>query len=290
MASIREISPDNLDAFIDFIPKFLQKQALDEPYHFYGIEEGMEASGVIAFVENGDIADIKYLYILPYLRGTGVIDQMLESFFSQLTEQGYSTVSIRYVQNEYPVLDAITERFSFTKKSLDYAYFKFKGEDIEKCKAADFAPKGIMRIRFLPKHKKQQLVRLINKSFEKYDRHINLSQEFMPYSLAYLEGGEPKGALVVESPRLVTAAAFNDAKRYPEPGTYDISLFFVGSTRQMVPLLLLSGLCRVIQKELSPNVTMTGYFPEGYVVKFLEATLGVKGNHEVKATLDIGGI
>ena len=290
MASIREISPDNLDAFIELIPEFLQKQALNEPYHFYGIEESNEASGVIAFVENGDIADLKFLYILPYLRGTGVMDQMLESLFSQLSRDGYSSVSLRYVQNEYPVLDAITERFSFTKRKLDYAYFKFKGEEIGRCKAAAFAPKGIMRIRFLPEPKKQQLVRLINRNLEMYDRHITLNPEFMPYSLAYLEGDEPKGALVVESPRLVTAAAFDEAKRYPEPGTYDMSLFFVGSTRQIVPLLLLSGLCRVIDKELPPNTTITGYFPEGYIVKFLEATLGVKGYHEVMATLDIGGI
>lgn len=290
MASIREISPDNLNAFIELIPEFLQKQALENPYHFYGIEECGEASGVIAFVEKGDVADIKYLYILPYLRGTGVMDQMLESFFAQLSEQGYSSVSVRYVKDEYPVLDAVTDRFSFDKRKLDYAYFRFTGQEIKRCKAASFAPKGIMRIRFLPDAKKQQLVRLINKNLEKYDRKIDINPEFMPYSLAYLEGEDPKGALVVENPRLVTAAAFDEAKRYPEPGTYDMSLFFVGSNKQMVPLLLLSGLCRVIEKELPPNVTLTGYFPEGYVVKFLEAILGVKGHHEVLATLNIGGL
>ena len=289
MASIREISPENLEAFIELIPEFLQKKALENPYHFYGIEECGEASGVIAFEENGDIADIKYLYILPYLRGTGVMDHMLESFFSQLSEEGYSSVSMRYVQDEYPVLDAVTERFSFEKKKLDYAYFRFKGEDIEKCKAAAFAPKGIMRIKFLPDNKKQQLVRMINRNLAMYDRNITLNPEFMPYSLAYMEGDDPKGALVVESPRVVTLSDLDSVKRYPEPGTYDMSLFFVGSTKQMVPLLLLSGLCRVVEKELSPNVTLTGYFPEGYVVKFLEATLGVKGHHEVRATLNIGG-
>ena len=290
MASIREIAPQNLDAFIELIPESLQKQALSAPYHFYGIEESGEAAGIIAFEEKGDIADIKYLYILPYLRGTGVMDQMLESFFSQLSEQGYSSVSIRYVQDEYPVLDAVTARFSFTKNKLDYAYFKFSGEDIKKCKAAAFSPKGIMRIRFLPDAKKKELMRLINKHLKLYDMNISLNPEFLPYSLAYLEGEDPKGAIIVESPRLITAAAVEEATRYPEPGTYDMSLFFVGSTRQMVPLLLLSGLCRIVEKELSENVTLTGYFPEGYIVNFLEATLGVKGHHEVQATLDIGGI
>lgn len=290
MASIREIAPQNLDAFIDLIPEILQKNSLQAPYHFYGIEESGEASGVIVFEEDGDIAEIKYLYILPYLRGTGVMDQVLVSFFSQLSEEGYSSVSMRYVKDEYPVLDAIADRFSFVKRDLDYAYFKFKGEEIEKCKAASFSPKGIMRIRFLPEQKKQQLVKLINRNLKMYDRKITYNPEFMPYSLAYIEGGEPKGALVVESPRPVTLAAFEEVTKYPEPGAFDISLFFVGTNKEMVPLLLLSGLCRVIEKEMPSNVTITGYFPEGYIVKFLEAALGVKGHHEVQALLDIGGI
>ena len=112
MASIQEISAQNLEAFVDLIPKVLQEKASNPDLHFYGIEDSGQASGVIIGLSRIDEMEIKYLYVLPYLRGTGVIDTMLMTLFFQLRDEGYSTVSMRYVPTEYPTLSIISKRFA----------------------------------------------------------------------------------------------------------------------------------------------------------------------------------
>ena len=290
MASIQEIAPQNLEVFSPLIPTLLKEKASDPNLHFYGIEQGGEAAGVIIGLTNIDELEIKYLYILPYLRGTGVIDEMLMSLFYSLREEGYSSVSMRYVPSEYPTLSIISQRFKFEEKELSYAYFVFKGEDVRKSKAASVMPRNIIRINYLPPDKKRRLYALIDKNIQIYDRKLLKSENAKPYSMAYMEGDNPKGALVVENPDLSILSASDDIKRYPKPGSYDMTLFFVGTSHQMAPLLLLSGLCKLLQTELPEDVTMTGYFPEGPVVKLLEGVLGIGGHHEVMAKLDLRGI
>ena len=290
MASIQEISAQNLEAFVELIPKILQEKASDSNLHFYGIEESGQASGVIIGLSRIDDMEIKYLYVLPYLRGTGVIDTMLMTLFFQLRDEGYSTVSMRYVPTEYPTLSIISKRFEFEETKLSYAYFTFKGSEVRKSKAASVTPRNIIRVRYLPPNKQQRLFSLIDKNMQIYDRKSLTTENYQPYSMAYMEGENPKGALVVESPDVSILSASDDIKRYPQPGSYDMTLFFVGTTQQLAPLHLLSGLCKVLQTELPEEVTMTGYFPEGHVVKLIEGALGLEGRHEVMAKLDLRGI
>lgn len=290
MASVQEISPRNLGAFIKLIPEILQEKALKEPFHFYGIEESGEASGVIVFKDSKEIAEIMYIYILPYLRGTGVVDVVLSDFFVQLDSAGYSFATMQFVPNEYPVLSHISKRFGFEESRLDYAYFRFTAQDVLRCRASSFEPQGIIRVRYLPPDKLERLKKLVDKYIKVYGDKLLDIKEALPYSMVYLEGTEPKGTLIVDVPQFDEDATVGDMKRYPEPGAYDITLFFVGTTSQKAPLYLLSGLCRILEKELPPNAIITSYIPEGHVVTLFENILGIKGYHEVLAKLDLGGL
>ncbi len=289
MASIAEISSNNLDAYIDLIPEVLREQSLEfDGFHFYGIEEAGEAAGVVCLRLSADIAEIKYVYMLPFLRGTGIIDQMLAYLFVLLRDDDYTQVTMKYIPEEYPFFRTLARRFGFTEHRMDYAYFRFKVEDILKCRAASFEPQGIMRLKYLPADKKNMLIKMVEKRFNFYDYKLSLKEEdVMPYSLAYLDGETPKGVLVVDDPRSKNLPTSDDIKRYPEPGAYELTLYFVGNNANKAPLYLLSGLCKMVEKEFPPETTLTGFFPEGHVVQLIENTLNVKGYHEVKAILDL---
>ncbi len=288
MAFIEEISPANLYAFDEMIPNILKVQALNEGgYHFYGISESNQAAGVVVFVERADAAEIKYLYILPYLRGTGVMDGMLMELFTELRDAGYKTISARYIPEEFENFVNISRRFGFSENVLDLAYFRFNAGDIKKCRASFYEPRGIMRLKYLPEEKKKKLFKIIDKNMSTTMYDISSMEEVLPYSMVYLENDEPRGALIVENPRITMLPTSDDLTKFPEPEAFDLVLFFVGTTTLKAPLYLLSGLCRIIQKELSDNVVMTGYFSEGHVTRLLEGSLGIKGHKEVCATLDL---
>jgi hypothetical protein len=227
------------------------------------------------------------MYILPYLRGTGVMDRMMMDLFMELRENDYRYVEINYIPEEFESFAYMSRRFGFYERAIDLAYFRFNAVDIKKCRASFYEPKGIIRLKYLPEDKKKKLNRIIEKNMELVDFDIATMEEILPYSMAYLENEEPRGALIVENPKVTMIPASEDLKHFPEPGALDLALFFVGTTTLRAPLYLLSGLCRVIQKELNDNVVMTGYFPEGHVTRLLEGTLGIKGRHEVCATLDL---
>ena len=288
MAFIEEISPANLYAFDELIPNILKIQASNEPgFHFYGISESNEAAGVVVFVEKADTAEIKYIYILPYLRGTGVMDGSLMELFMELRDAGYRYVSVRYIPEEFENFVNISRRFGFSENVLDLAYFRFNAEDVKKCRAAYYEPRGIIRLKYLPEDKKKKLFRIIENNMTLTDYDISSMDEILPYSMVYLENDEPRGALIVENPRITMLPTTDEIGKYPEPGAFDLALFFVGTTTLKAPLYLLSGLCRVVQKELSDNVVMTGYFAEGHVTRLLEGSLGIRGHKEVCATLDL---
>ncbi len=288
MAIIEEISPANLYAFDELIPKILKLQAQTEGgFHFYGISESGEAAGCVVFVDRVETAEIKFMYIVPYLRGTGVMDRMLMDLFVQLYDEDYRYVMVNYIPEEFESFVNISRRFGFTERIMDLAYFRFNASDIKKCRASFYEPKGIIRLKYLPDYKRKKLNRIIEKNMELLDFDIASMEEILPYSMAYLENEEPRGALIVENPKVTMMPASENLKRFPEPEALDLALFFVGTTTLKAPLYLLSGLCRVVRKELNDNVVMTGYFPEGHVTRLLEGTLGIKGSHEVCATLDL---
>lgn len=288
MALIDEISPNNLMAFDPLLPEMLKKAAVtDKGYRFYGISEADEAVGTVIMKMNFDEAKIRYLYLLPHLRGTGIIDHVLAELFLELRDEGFRTVTMDYLPQEYEVFRHLSERFGFKEKKLNYTYIRFEAQDIEKCRAAAFSPQGIMRLKYLPPEKRSKLYRLIDRHITFYEHTISDREDILPYSIAYMEKDEPKGALVVESPKVDLMPTTDDMKRYPEPGAYELTLFFVGSTGKMVPLYLLSGLCRILKNELPPSVVMTGFFPESHVSTFIEGVLNIKGQHEVRATLDL---
>ncbi|MCR5402312.1 MAG: hypothetical protein K6E91_00620 [Butyrivibrio sp.] len=288
MALIDEISPNNLAAYDPFLPDMLKAAYVRESgYRFYGISESDEAVGTVIMKLTGDEASIRYMYIIPYLRGTGVIDEALSFLFLQLRDEGFSAVTMDYFPSEYEVLRNISYRFGFTERKLGYSYVRFEVKDIEKSRAAAFAPKDIIRLKYLPQPKRDSLFKLIDRHITFYDHKISQMTDILPYSIAYMEKDDPKGALVVESPNVEIIPTTDDMKRFPEPGAYDITLFFVGTTGKMAPLYLMSGLCKIVKNELPGNVIMTGFFPEGHVATFIEGVLGIKGKREVRATLDL---
>ena len=131
MAIITEISPENLVAFDSFIPELLKSASLSEAgYRFYGIIESEEAAGSVIMKITGDEARLRYLYIIPHLRGTGVMDQCLSQLFIELWEEGIGYVRMDYFPEEFETLRYLSERFGFTEKSLPYSYVRFGTKEI----------------------------------------------------------------------------------------------------------------------------------------------------------------
>ncbi len=288
MAIIQEISPANFNAFDPLIPSVLKELYLSEHgMRFYGISDSDEAVGCIVFIERADEIQLRYIYILPHLRGLGVIDDMLTTLFLQLRDDGYNYVTAKYVPEEYENFTHISQKYGFTETPSDYAYFRFRASDVRNCRVSSFKPKGIMRFQYLPEDKRQKLYKIIDRSFEIYGTALPDRESILPYSMVYMENNQPKGALLVESPRISRIPINENIESFPEPGAYDLLLFFVGTTTLTAPLYLLSGLCEVLRNELNENTLITGYFPESHVTKLLEGTLGVAGHHEMHARLDL---
>ena len=288
MAFIDIVSPNNLEVYSKFFPPVLMKRFMeDEGYAFYGISENDEAVGAIILQEIGDNSRLRFIYILPHLRGTGTMDMMLSELFLRLRNDYTNYVSMYYVPGEQEVLGHLSRRFGFEERSLDYGYFRFKGEEICKSKAATITPQGIVRLKYLPEVKKERLWKLVKKYMNIYDNKMFAQKEFMEYSIVYLENDDPKGVLLIQSPELSGEYTVETSVGFPEKDAYDISLFFVGMGQQKAPLYLISALCQLIKKELPDNTVITGYFPEGHVTRLIEGMLDVKAGHEVCATLDL---
>ncbi len=288
MAQIDLISVENLNAFIELIPPILKnKSVTEEGFFFYGISDGGSAAGVVIIKQIADDVELRYLYILPRFRGSGMMDQMLAELFVRLRNDGFNHLIMSYIPDEYQSLGYLSRRFGFEERVMDYGYFRFMVEDIKNSKVSTISANGIMRFKYLPDAKKHSLDKMIQKYINVHGLKLSTKKEMLPYSLAYMENDEPKGALIVEIPSMSDGPTFDDLKSYPEAGAYDIALFFVGTGGQKAPLYLLSSFCQMISKELPENALITGYFPEGHVSKLVEGALGIKGHHEVTATLDL---
>lgn len=288
MAFIDIVSPNNLDVYSGFLPPILTKKFIEEDgFSFYGINEGNEAVGAVVIQEAGDLAKIRYIYILPHLRGTGIMDMMLSELFLRLRDEDINNVSLNYIPKVHEVLGYLSKRFGFQERRLDYGYFRFKSEDIFKSKVVAISPQGVIRLKYLPSDKKDRLWKLVTKYMNIYENVDFVQEQFMSYSIAYLENDEPKGVLLIHAPDFSGDYTVENQSKYPEDGAYDIALFFVGMGQQKAPLYLLSALCQIIKKELPDNTLITGYFPEGHVVKLIEGIFGVEAKHEVCATLDL---
>ncbi len=288
MASIGKITGDNIESFGGLIPELLKQGFLSgEDLRFYGIEEGGAAAGVVVVRDSVETAELKYLYILPEYRGTGLMDEMLTVLFLLLRNEGFRYIQMFYIPEIYPTLRYMSKRFGFTEKPMDFAYFRFTPGDIQKSKAAAINPQGILRLKYLPEDKKKYLFGFIRKNLNFHNMAFDRTNEVLPYSMVYMTGDTPKGALVIEHKSVENAAASEEYSTYPEPGAYDFTLFFAGAVDQKAPISLLSGLCKLSQKELPENTRFTGYFPEGPITRLIEGALGIRGQHEVAATLNL---
>ncbi len=288
MASIDLISGLNIESFGEMIPEVFKNAALSEPgFRFYGIEENSVASGVIIMEEASDRIAIRYLYLLPEYRGTGMMDEMVTMLFFRLQEEGFTYVTLSYLPEIYPGLRHFSKRYGFVEEELDYAYFRLTSEDFKKSKAAAIVPKGVMRLRYLPDEKRGYLMKLVDKSIRFYEEKLSRTDEIQSYSMVYMDGELPKAALVIEEVNYRNLPVADNVKMYPEPGSMEMMLFFVGTANQKAPIALLSALCKLIRTELPEDTVLTGYFPEGHVTRLLEGIFGKRGSHEYLATLDL---
>ena len=82
MIAVKQISPDNMDVFIPFIPRILIRQYIDDKNNtFYGISLDDEAIGAVVMRETSDTAEILYIYLLPAHRSLGYMDKAMADIF-----------------------------------------------------------------------------------------------------------------------------------------------------------------------------------------------------------------
>ena len=284
------ISEDNLDVFTPLIPGILKVQALDDGFRFYGISVDGEAAGIVVIREKSDIAELKYMYLLPDWRSRGHIDSAISMLLVNLYQEGYAYVQMDYIPSEYPQIAKLADRFSFRKYTTDRSFFSFKISEIKNCKAMSYTAQGILRLRALPPRIKDDLFKLMDKSgYDISRKTIENDPDTLEQSLVYMEGEKPRGLLLVkrfaykEGPGGVSMFG----KVFPSESSADIALIYVGSKELKVPLYLLSALCRNFVTDFAANELVTGYFPEGHITRLLEGALGVRGQHEETAILDL---
>lgn len=295
MFVLEKVDGNNLGAFQPLIPEVLQRWAVEEHgWAFYGIAQDMEAIGIIALSAVGDICRIRYLYLTPENRKQGLMDRALSELLFELKDDGYSGLEMSYIPTEYPEIDRLATGFDFTIHKTDRAYFRFKAENVRRCKAASFAPQNIMRLKVLPpEHLNTLMKMIIDNGYDleglgAFGSKTEANKSFREYSLVYMENNKPKGALLVQDNTLNRlpegGAAFG--KIYPEPSAANLMLIYVGTTQTKAPLYLLSGLCRNVIRDFPDEALLTGYFSLGHITNLFEGFLGVKGSREVTASLD----
>ncbi len=280
------ISEDNLDVFMPLIPGILKLQALDDGFRFYGISVDGEAAGIVVIREKSDIAELKYMYLLPARRRMGYMDQALSTILFELRREGFDRVVGYYIPTEYEAVARICERFSFVQHKTDKSFFRFKVSEIRMCKAITYVPQGIVKLRALPNAIKQELYKKVDA--RGYDiSHILKNPDLLlnleEHSLVYMENDKPMGLMMVQDmkslPKGDRSGAFGMV--FPEGSSADIALIYIGSIQVKAPLYLVSALARDILTAYEDNEIITGYFPEGHLTKLLEGTLGVKGKREI---------
>lgn len=299
MFAVERIDDTNVDIFLPLIPRVLQEWGSDERgWRFYGIVMDSTASGIVALSESADICRLRYLYLLSECRGLGVIEKALSAILFELYEQGFSRLTADYIPSEYPTIDSLLKSLSFTIQPTDRAYFRFQVKDVLGCKASTYAPQGVMRFKLLPEYQKETMYRMIRSHGYDIDQILGSDVgeigrlSFMEYSLVYMERDNPVGILMVQdmSEAKLPEGGTAFGKIYPEPSSATIALIYIGSTQMKAPLYLLSALCRNVLTNFQDNEILTGYFPMGHLAKLLEGTLGVRGNHEVSAVINLSGL
>ena len=293
MIAVKQISPDNMDVFIPFIPRILIRQYIDDKNNtFYGISLDDEAIGAVVMRETSDTAEILYIYLLPAHRSLGYMDKAMADIFFMLKDRGFSRLVMDYLPAEYPALQRISNRFSFSENRSQRAYFRFDVEQIRKCKVMDYKPQGIIRLRALPEPLRKDLYKQVKKKGYDIDAILPDKERMAmveEHSLVYMEHEKPMGLILIQDMKITrtedSLMAFG--KVFPNDSTADIALIFVGSTQLKVPLYLISALCREILADYQDKDIITGYFPDGHLTKLLESTLGIKGMHEMTAILSL---
>ena len=291
MIYLEQLDGSNVDIFQPFIPESLQVQALsDDGFTFLGMVSDDIACGIIALHAVGDTAVLKYMYLLPDWRSRGHIDSAISMLLVNLYQEGYAYVQMDYIPSEYPQIAKLADRFSFRKYTTDRSFFSFKISEIMNCKAMSYTAQGILRLRALPSRIKDDLFKLMDKSgYDISRKTIENDPETLEQSLVYMEGEKPRGLLLVKrfSRKEGPGGVSMFGKVFPSESSADIALIYVGSKELKVPLYLLSALCRNFVTDFAANELVTGYFPEGHITRLLEGALGVRGQHEETAILDL---
>lgn len=293
MLHIGIIGSDNIDVFMPLIPKVLCSQALKEDdIRFYGISVDGEAAGTIVMRERADIAELKYIYLLPDKRGYGYMDKAMADLAFMLREEGFSGITLDYLPSEYPAIAHMCTRFSFEQHASKSAFFRFPVRSIHKCTAVSYTPKDTIKLRALPGPARHELFRVLER--QGYDiGHITNNPDLIScveeHSLVYVERDKAAGLMLVQDmkdPRLMDQSLAL-GRIFPEGSSADIALVYIGSSQIKAPLYLISALCRDILTNYEDNDLITGYFPEGQITKLLEGTLNIRGLHEMTAILSL---
>lgn len=293
MLRIGLISSDNLDVYMPLIPQVLCSQALKEgDMRFYGISVDDVAAGTIVIRERADIAELRYIYLVPDRRGYGYMDKALADLAFMLRDEGFSRITLDYLPSAYPAIAHMCSRFSFEEHASKSAFFRFPVHSIRKCPAVTYAPKDTIKLRALPEPAKKELYRNLEK--QGYDMgHItgypDVIASMEEHSLVYMERDKAAGLMLVQDMNdyRLRDKSMALGRVFPEGSSADIALVYVGSTQIKAPLYLISALCRDILTNYEDNDLITGYFPEGQITKLLEGTLNIRGLREMTASLSL---
>ncbi len=293
MVYISQISPDNIDVYIPLIPGILKTQALKEgDMRFYGISVDGEAAGTVVIRERADMAELRYMYLIPDRRGYGYMDKVLADLAFMLRDEGFSVITFDYLPSEYPAVARICSRFSFEEHAAKSAFFRFRVQDIRKCTAVSYMPRDTIKLRVLPDPARKQLYKNVER--QGYDiSHIISDHDVLAsmeeHSLVYMEHDKAAGLILVQDmhDHRLRDKSLALGKVFPDGASADIALVYVGSSQLKAPLYLISALCRDILSNYEDNDLITGYFPEGQITRLLEGTLNIRGLHEMTASLSL---
>lgn len=277
MSYIKEISGDELDKFIEFIPNSIIIDSLEnDNYIFYGIVEENEAIGVIVMETDSENVELTYAYVLPVYRGRGIMSRALNQLMVVFWYRGFQNMFLTYTPKLAPALDFFTATLEFVKIELDNAYFEISLKEASESKLWSKKILHTSRLSELDEDQKKILFSNIEDLGIEMFNEIDIDRGYLPnQSIVYMNNDVPEGLLIVGQ---------------DENKKIDAELIYLKSKDVMAPYYMISALYENLKKDYPMNTVISFYSKNGYMTGVLEKILGINGSREVVARYELSRI
>ncbi|MCR5101436.1 MAG: hypothetical protein K6B41_08790 [Butyrivibrio sp.] len=274
MAYLNEVEGIEIQKIMKFLPESIIDEYKDTPgYEFYQIEDKGENIGVIACMPDNENIWIRYVYIVPYMRGQGIMNRSLDQLSVMFWGDGYQRMMIRYVPFMNPEFKSYCESSDYINVHNGSAFFEFNLIDVVRAQALKGEPRNVIMLGDLSLTKRNELYEKIKNSGIALIDFDNIEKRYLiNYSLVYVENNKPSGLVLLE--------------KNASDGL-GIALFYLASGKATAAYYMIIGLKKVLENYFSLETKLSFFCRNPYLTRLLEKMLETKGYREVISELDL---